>query len=101
MTSGGGGPPEERHNHSKGLPMSTHPAHCLIPLTSSEPLWEWDIVSAALFLSLGACSRLRLPEPPTRMADFLGYIPPHALPRLNELRAGVLSGTAGSCLECG
>ena len=100
MTSGGGGPPEERHNHSKGLPMSTHPAHCLIPLTSSEPLWEWDIVSDALFLSLGACSRLRLPEPPTRMADFLGYIPPHALPRLNELREGVLSGTAGSCLEC-
>ena len=49
MTSGGGGPPEERHNHSKGLPMSTHPAHCLIPLTSSEPLWEWDIVSDALF----------------------------------------------------
>ena len=80
--------------------MSTHPAHCLIPLTSSEPLWEWDIVSDALFLSLGACSRLRLPEPPTRMADFLGYIPPHALPRLNELREGVLSGTAGSCLEC-
>ena len=100
MTSGGGGPPEERHNHSKGLPMSTHPAYCLIPLTSSEPLWEWDIVSDALFLSLGACSRLRLPEPPTRMADFLGYIPPHALPRLNELREGVLSGTAGSCLEC-
>lgn len=100
MASGGGGPPEERHNHSKGLPMSTHPAHCLIPLTSSEPLWEWDIVSDALFLSLGACSRLRLPEPPTRMADFLGYIPPHALPRLNELREGVLSGTAGSCLEC-
>ena len=100
MTSGGGGPPEERHNHSKGLPMSTHPAHCLIPLTSSEPLWEWDIVSDALFLSLGACSRLRLPEPPTRMADFLGCIPPHALPRLNELREGVLSGTAGSCLEC-
>ncbi len=80
--------------------MSTHPATCLIPLTSSEPLWEWDIVSDALFLSLGACSRLHLPEPPTRMADFLGYIPPHALPRLSELHEGVLSGVAGSSLEC-
>ena len=80
--------------------MSTHPATCLIPLTSSEPLWEWDIVSDTLFLSLGACSLLRLPEPPTRMADFLGHIPPHALPRLNELREGVLSGMTGSSLEC-
>ena len=80
--------------------MSTHPATCLIPLTSSEPLWEWDIVSDTLFLSLGACSLLRLPDPPTRMADFLGHIPPHALPRLNELREGVLSGMTGSSLEC-
>lgn len=79
--------------------MSTHPATCLIPLTSGEPLWEWDIVSDALFLSLGARSLLALPEAPT-MAHFLKHVPPHALPRLSRLREGVLSGLSGSSLQC-
>lgn len=75
-------------------------ARCLIPLDSQEPLWEWDIVSDALFLSKGALHCLRLAEAPASMADFLAHIPPHALPELNEQREGVLSGSEGSSLEC-
>ncbi|MGE9985953.1 sensor domain-containing diguanylate cyclase [Desulfovibrio sp. SGI.169] len=80
--------------------MSTQPVACLIPLTSSEPLWEWDIASDTLFLSLGACSLLKLPSAPASMAHFLEHIPPRALPRLSKLREGVLSGLAGSSLQC-
>lgn len=73
---------------------------CLIPLDSSEALWEWNVVSDKLFLSLGACRALAIAnDAPDTMTAFLAGIPPACLPTLHELREGVLSGAAGGLLE--
>ena len=75
--------------------------NCVISLVSSEALWEWNVASDALHLSLGARRALGMTpdEIPETMTAFLAYIPPACLPTLHELREGVLSGAAGGLLE--
>lgn len=75
--------------------------YSLIPLTSEETIWEWDIVSDYIFLSHGAINALNLAKTPRRMADFYHNLSPAAARELAELRNGVISGKTGSVLECG
>lgn len=73
----------------------------LIPLASAEALWEWNVASDALYLSVGARRALRIApdDVPDTMTAFLARIPPACLSTLYELREGVLSGGAGGLLE--
>lgn len=75
--------------------------YCLIPLSSEESLWEWDIVSDCLFLSAGAIKTLRLDSMPRSMEKFYRYIPPAAASELSALRDGVITGKTGSVVQCG
>lgn len=74
--------------------------YCLIPLSSDEPLWEWDLVSDALFLSQGACKSLNLPDPPMTMQDFYRLMPADTADELKTIRKSLLNGRTGSVLEC-
>lgn len=73
----------------------------LIPLLSTEALWEWHIPSDTLFLSQGAQQKLGLTAEtnPTTMAAFLSHVPAHCLAELHELRESALNGADGSFLE--
>lgn len=75
--------------------------YCLIPLSSEEPLWEWDIVSDYFFMSAGALKALNLSSPPRRMKDFHKLLPPGASCELSNLRETVIAGKTGSVMECG
>lgn len=71
-----------------------------IPLSSNEPLWEWDIVSDALYLSRGACKGLKLANAPATMKEFYSFLSPSVAEELALVREGVISGKSGSTLEC-
>lgn len=74
--------------------------YSLIPLSSDEPLWEWDLVSDTIYLSHGALKSLNLKKPPSRMEDFYQLLPPDAASELAAVREGVISGRTGSYMEC-
>lgn len=75
--------------------------YSLIPLSSSEPLWEWDIVTDSLFLTQGAIRRLNLATRPRRMPEFYTFLPPDAAVELAAIHESVISGKSGSTAECG
>lgn len=74
--------------------------YSLIPLSSDEPLWEWDIVTDTFFLSQGAAKSLNLDEKPTNMPDFYGLMPPEAAVEVASAREGIISGKTGSLMDC-
>lgn len=74
--------------------------YALIPLSSDEPLWEWDIVTDTLFLSQGALKNLNLGARLTAMADYYNLLPPDAAAEVAIAREGIISGKAGSLMEC-
>ncbi|MBD5641825.1 MAG: sensor domain-containing diguanylate cyclase [Desulfovibrio sp.] len=74
--------------------------YSLIPLSSDEALWEWDIVTDAFFLSQGAVKSLNLTERPVNMPDFYGLMPPEAAVEVASAREGIISGKTGSLMEC-
>lgn len=65
-------------------------AHPLIPLSSGEPLWEWDLVSDAVFLSEGARELLHLKDAPGQMHDFLELVNPQDLPNIINIRTEII-----------
>lgn len=75
--------------------------YSLIPLSSAEPLWEWDIVTDAFFLTQGALKRLNLSARPRSMAEFYSMLQPDVAGELSALHEGVISGKTGSMVECG
>lgn len=75
--------------------------YSLIPLSSSEPLWEWDIVTDSFFLTQGAIKRLNLAARPRTMPEFYGLLPQDAASELAQIREGIISGKKGSMAECG
>lgn len=75
--------------------------YSLIPLSSEEPLWEWDIVTDTFFLTQGAVSQLKLTSRPKTMEDFYAFLPPEAATELSAMRGGLVSGKSGSMSECG
>ena len=72
-----------------------------IPLSSGEPLWEWNVASDDFFLSRGAREALCLsPENvPATMKDFLPHITPSCLSMFHARRNALLNGASGSLLE--
>lgn len=74
--------------------------YSLIPLSSEEPLWEWDIVCDSLYLSQGAIKELNLKAKPRNMAEYYALMPPDAALELAAVREGAISGKAGSMAEC-
>lgn len=75
--------------------------YALIPLSSEEPLWEWDIVSDAFFLTEGAITMLNLVSRPTSMPEFYSLLPPEAAVEVASAREGIISGKGGSLMDCG
>lgn len=75
--------------------------YSLIPLSSAEPLWEWDIVTDSFFLTQGAIRHLKLGSRPRSMPEFYSLLPPDAAVELAEIREGVISGRTGSMAVCG
>ncbi len=73
----------------------------LIPLGSTEPLCEWDIVTDALFFSTGARKALNLESAPATMHDFYALLPPTAVMELQAMHEGMISGRTGSLLDYG
>lgn len=80
----------------------TSAAMCVIPFATSELLWFWDVNTDSLWLSHGAQEALALhfeENTPISMSEFHAHVPPASLPAINEMREGVLNGSAGSRLE--
>lgn len=75
--------------------------YSLIPLSSAEPLWEWDIVTDTFFLTKGALKSLNLSTRPRTMAEFYELLPADAAIELASIREGIISGKTGSMAECG
>lgn len=75
--------------------------YSLIPLSSDEPLWEWDIVTNTFFLTQGAVRQLKLTGRPRSMEDFYKLIPPDAVAELTATREGLISGKSGSLAQSG
>lgn len=71
-----------------------------IIVNSSEPLWEWDVLTDALFWSKGALEQLRLDNPPAHMSAYYDLLPPDAAEELAQARERAVSGDVGSSLEC-
>ncbi|MFG6375051.1 MAG: sensor domain-containing diguanylate cyclase [Desulfovibrio sp.] len=74
--------------------------YSLIPLSSNEPLFEWDIVSDALFMTQGLYKSLNLPSPPPTMADFYKLLTADAATELGALRKNILLGKDPAASEC-
>lgn len=83
------------------MPDSCAIPYSLIPLSSEEALWEWDIVCDRLYLSQGALEVLNLKTRPRNMADYYALMPPDAALELAAVRESAISGKAGSLAECG
>lgn len=84
------------------MPRSGKQNHeLLIPIESSELLWEWHIPSDKLYITQGTCEAFSFSAPhiPTSMTAFLAHIPAACQPTLHELREGVLNCATGSFLE--
>lgn len=64
----------------------------LIPTSSDEALWEWDLGSDKIFFSDGAKRFLHISPPPEKMRDFLELVHPENLPDLIESRSKVIRG---------
>lgn len=74
--------------------------YALLPMSSEESLWEWDIVSDSVFLSQGALKCLALAAPPRKMSDYYQLLQPDAATTLAKIREKVISGRTGSSGEC-
>lgn len=74
--------------------------YALIPLSSDEPIWEWDLVSDSVFFSIGARKHLRLDPVPAKMTDFYKLLHPEAASQLIAYRKEIITGKAGSALQC-
>lgn len=70
----------------------------LLPLSSDEPIAEWDVVSDSIFFSQGAQKLLNLTDPPRKMEAFYKLLPPEGIEELRAARAGIVSGKIGSQL---
>lgn len=75
--------------------------YSLIPLSSAEALWEWDIVTDTLFLTKGALKSLNLAKHPRSMPQFYSLLPRDAAVELATVREGIIAGKTGSMAECG
>lgn len=75
--------------------------YSLIPLSSAEALWEWDIVTDAFFLTKGALKSLNLAKHPRSMPQFYSLLPREAAMELATIREGIITGKTGSMAECG
>lgn len=64
----------------------------LIPLSSGEALWEWDLVSDIVFFSEGARKLLKLTEISYKMRDFLEFVNQEDLPGLIDIRSEIIRG---------
>lgn len=71
----------------------------ILPMSSDEPIAEWDIVSDSIFFSQGALKCLNLTNPPRKMADFYRMLPPEGAEELAQARKSVLAGKTGSTLN--
>ncbi|MDE5833419.1 MAG: PAS domain-containing protein, partial [Desulfovibrio sp.] len=80
--------------------INGHSSSPMIPLDSSDPLWEWDTVTDDVFLSKGLIESLRFENAPRKMRDFYALLPPDISSQLIASRVGVLSGATGSVLDC-
>lgn len=82
--------------------MSTpdHQRECILPLSTEEPLWEWDTVTDNLYLTNGARRMLKLSEPPRTMSDFYALLPSETAFELSCIHKNALSEGATPPAEC-
>lgn len=76
------------------------PDRALIPQSSDEPLFEWNIVTDALFMSEGLRKSLHLQTAPPTMADFYRLLPADAATELAAMRKGILMDRESSGPDC-